>query len=151
VSDPTLQFRVTRWYAAGNIFLILHHLTMMVVASAYAVQPSRTITVTLEPGWGLVWSIMLGVFGFVGLIARLRQSWMTEAVSVAFVALALVLWGSAMIAVNGTQALQSGLALIAGGFYRAGWASIQAAWVMQPPIVQQVLNMVNDQLGEEGE
>src|SRR5215207_5657913 len=141
-------WRASSWYKAGNILLHAHHLVMVVVCLAYFIRPSVSIAQLLSPTWGLLWSILLGVFGAIGFVARLRQSYMAESVCVAVVGFALLLWGIVVVEANDSMGLQTGLALIAGAFYRGGWAAIQFAWITQPPLLDRLVAMIGHELGK---
>lgn len=147
--DVLEPWRDTPLYRTGNILLYTHHVVMLACCLAFFIHPARTFILLHDfnaETWGLVWSLMLGVFSVVGFWSRITERWMSEGVAVVVIGLSLILWGIVLIAVNGPIGLQTGLALGAGGFYRLGWAVIQFAWIIQPPALERVISMVSEKL-----
>lgn len=116
----------------GNVFLLAHHVLIICGAAAWIVTPSASIGAAFGPPWAGGLSLTLGFFAFVAFIARLCKAWQLEAIGVGVTASILILWGSAVIyasAFTGWGGVQTGLILIAGGFYRSGWISTTFAWL----------------------
>jgi len=128
---------------------MLHHLVTVGAGAAWFVQPSASLEEMLQPTWGLLWSSLLIIYGTIGFLARLTERFFMESVAVAVMAVTLGAFGFIILVADDSRGLQAGLALVAGAFFRLGWALIQYAWISQPPLVQRIITAVNEHILDE--